>query len=318
MTGSSERLVRLLNMVPYLRANPGVSYDQAAADLGVSRNQLAKDLAQLTFCGLPGGAGGDLIDICYDDDGLAIDVLDSQGMDHPLRLTSTEAATLLLALRALADVPGLVDPAATRSALAKVEAAAGGVPPEGHPPAGAQESAAVAAVRAAVRDRRALSIEYYSASRDALGSRVVDPIRVTLIDNQSYLEAWSREADGVRLFRFDRIQAAVVLDEPSAPPEPAVAAETDTGLFDADPALPSATLRIAPDSAWMLEYYPMRLLAENTDGSLNAAMTYASEAWMTRLLLGFGSAVTVLEPAALAEQVRAAAAEALRAYDLTD
>lgn len=62
----------------------------------------------------------------------------------------------------------------------------------------------------------------------------------------------------------------------------------------------------------------MRLLAENADGSLDAAMTYASEAWMSRLLLGFGSAVTVLEPAALAEQVRAAAAEALRAYDLTD
>lgn len=305
------RLVRLLNMVPYLKANPGVSYAQAAADLGVSQKQLADDLAQLTYCGLPGGGGGDLIDIYYYD-GLTIDLVDSQGMDHPLRLTAGEATSLLLALSALAEVPGLVDPAAARSAAAKIEAAVG----VAHTGADgvAEESAAVAAVRAAVRDGKALALDYYSASRDARSSRVVDPIRILLIDNHSYLEAWSREADGVRLFRFDRIQDAGVLDEPSAPPEPARAAEPDTGLFDADPALPSARLRIAAESAWMLEYYPMRLLAENGDGSVDAAMAYASDEWMTRLLLGFGGTVTVLEPAELAGQMRAAARAGLSAY----
>ena len=44
-------------------------------------------------------------------------------------------------------------------------------------------------------------------------------------------------------------------------------------------------------------------------------MTYASEEWMARLVLGFGSAVRVLAPISLAERVRRGAAAALEAYD---
>lgn len=165
-----------------------------------------------------------------------------------------------------------------------------------------------------MRTGHALSLEYYSASRDTLSERVVDPIRVVLVGDHSYLEAWSREAEGVRLFRFDRIVDASVLDEPAAPPEPAVQGTTDTSLFDADPALPAATLRIAPEAAWMLEYYPMRVLRELPDGHFEAAMTYASDDWMARLVLGFGAQVRVVEPEELAQRVRQAAHAALGAY----
>src|SRR5262249_57546788 len=77
------------------------------------------------------------------------------------------------------------------------------------------ESEAAAAVRAAVRNGRALSIEYYSASHDMLSSRIVDPIRVVLVADHSYLEAWCRSTEGVRLFRFDRIVDPNVLHETS-------------------------------------------------------------------------------------------------------
>ena len=41
------------------------------------------------------------------------------------------------------------------------------------------------------------------------------------------------------------------------------------------------------------------------DGSeYGVTMTYAAEEWMTRLLLGFGASVRVLEPASLAQRVR--------------
>ncbi len=43
-------------------------------------------------------------------------------------------------------------------------------------------------------------------------------------------------------------------------------------------------------------------------------MTYASDDWMARFVLGFGSAVRVLEPVGLADRVRDAAEAALRAY----
>ena len=237
----STRLVRLLNMVPYFQANPRITYAEAASDLGVSVKQLQDDLNQLWMCGLPGYGPGDLIDFEFSGD--TIEVTFSAGIDHPLRLTSPEATGVLVALRALVDVPGMVDPEAARSAIAKIESAAGtlsqGAEAAVDEPAPV-ESEAAAAVRAAVRNAHALAIEYYSASHDMLSSRVVDPIRVVLVADHSYLEAWCRSAEGVRLFRFDRIVDAHVLDEPSAPPGPAVRAGPDTSLFDADPSLPSA------------------------------------------------------------------------------
>ncbi len=177
------------------------------------------------------------------------------------------------------------------------------------------ESRAAAAVRAAVRDGRALSIDYYSASHDTLSTRTVDPIRVVLVADHSYLEAWCRTAEAVRLFRFDRIVDAQVLDEPSVPPEPAVEAGPDTSLFDADPSLPSATLLIDRTAAWMFDYYPLRVVRDLGDGACEAAMTFASEEWMARFVLGFGAAVRVLEPQSLADRVRDIAVAALKAYE---
>ena len=311
MTQVSERLVRLLNMVPYFQAHPQISHEEAAAELGVTRKQLLADLNQLWMCGLPGGGPGDLIDLDFDGDN--IEVIFSAGMDRALRLTSPEATGILVALRALLDVPGMVDPEAARSAIAKIESAAGSTLAVDDPtPA---ESASAAAVRAATRTGKALSLEYHSASHDAVSTRTVDPIRVVLVGDNSYLEAWCRAAEGVRLFRFDRIVSAQVLDEPSNPPEPAVAAEPDTSLFDADPALPSATLLIDRSASWMFDYYPLRVVRELPGGAFEAAMTYASDAWRSRFVLGFGSAVRVLEPAALAARVRESAAAALHAYE---
>jgi proteasome accessory factor C len=303
-------------MVPYFQANPRITFDEAATDLGVSVKQLREDLEQLWLCGLPGYSPGDLID--FEMSGKTIEVTFSAGMDHPLRLTSPEATGISVALRALLDVPGMVDPEAARSAIAKIESAAG-TAKEG---AGAAvdepapvESRAAAAVRAAVRDGRALSIDYYSASHDTLSTRVVDPIRVVLVGDHSYVEAWCRSAEAVRLFRFDRIVDAHVLDEPSAPPAPAVEAGADTSLFDADPSLPSARLLIDRTASWMFDYYPLRVVRELGDGACEAAMTFASDEWMARFVLGFGSAVRVLEPQSLADRVRDVAVAALAAYE---
>lgn len=311
----STRLVRLLNMVPYFQANPKVTRDEAAAALGVTRKQLDSDLEQLWMCGLPGYSPGDLID--FDFEGDTVEVTFSAGVDRPLRLTSTEATGILVALRSLVDVPGMVDPEAARSAIAKIESAAGSQR-AGVEESVPQETGAAAAVRAAVRDARALTLEYYSASRDSLTTRTVDPIRVVLIGDNSYLEAWCRTAEAVRMFRFDRIVAAEGLEDASAPPSPAVQARTDTSLFDpdtADPSLPSATLLIDCSAAWMFDYYPLRVVNELPDGACEAVMTYASPEWMARFLLGFGSAVRVLAPPDLAQRVQESAGEALRVYD---
>ncbi len=111
-----------------------------------------------------------------------------------------------------------------------------------------------------MRDDRALAIDYYSASHDTLSSRVVDPIRVVLVADHSYLEAWCRSAEGVRLFRFDRIVDAGARRAVGAAAA-CGAGRPDTSLFDADPSLPSATLLVDRSAAWMFDYYPLRVFA---------------------------------------------------------
>ena len=98
----------------------------------MTEKQLRDDLNQLWMCGLPGYGPGDLIDFEFSGD--TIEVTFSAGIDHPLRLTSPEATGVLVALRALVDVPGMVDPEAARSAIAKIESAAGTVDHGPRPP----------------------------------------------------------------------------------------------------------------------------------------------------------------------------------------
>jgi len=311
----SVRLSRLLNMIPYFVANPGISAAEAAADLGVSTKQLMSDLNQLWMCGLPGYGPGDLIDLSFSEE--SIEVTFSAGIDRPLRLTSIEATALLVALRSIVEMPGMVDPTAAHAAIAKIESAI----TDGATESGTSESVsfapleapAVTTVRSALADGRALCLVYYSASRDEVSERVVDPIRILLVDDNSYLQAWCREAEAVRLFRFDRMEAATELHEPARPPRD-VSTEAALDLFQDDPAVPLARLLIRPDYGWVLDQYPMHRVATRPDGAMEATMRFATLDWMARLLLGFGAGVRALGPVELVAAVRERSEAALSAY----
>src|SRR5690606_20619327 len=202
-----------------------ISIEQAARELGVTPTQLTKDLELLFVCGLPGYYPDDLIELEFSEG--FVNVGFTAGMDRPLRLTTIEASTLLVALRALGETPGVVDVAAARRAIAKIEEAVGatavpGLPgPDDSEPAG--DNPTYTTAREAVRKGRALRLRDDSPSRDSVPERVVEPLRLQVVDQHTYLEAWCRMAEGVRLFRFDRIDTAEALDESSRPPAEAEA-----------------------------------------------------------------------------------------------
>jgi len=54
IASAAPLLGRLLNLVPYLLARPGIAVAEAAAALGVTERQLREDLELLLVCGLPG------------------------------------------------------------------------------------------------------------------------------------------------------------------------------------------------------------------------------------------------------------------------
>ncbi|WP_053733508.1 YafY family protein [Nocardia sp. NRRL S-836] len=318
MTASNERLPRLLALVPYLLNRPAITVKEAAADFGITPKQLRKDLELLWMCGLPGYGPGDLIDLSFE--GETITVSFDAGMNRPLRLTAAEASSLLVALRALADTPGVVDTDAVQRALAKIESAVGKAQPAGMVVGlGAFEREETAEIRAAVQDavkrERAVRIRYYSQSHDAMSDRVVDPMRLLLLEGRGYLEAWCRSALGVRLFRLDRIDHVEVLDEASVPPPHAKLTDTSEGLFQPRDDQKIAVLLLEPDAHWVAEYYPVDHVAELSDGRTRVLMRYDDSSWMVRLLLGLGGDVHVEQPAELAAEVVRRAEEALRRAD---
>jgi len=314
---SQDRLPRLLALVPYLIARPGIAVDEAAADFGVSAKQLRKDLELLWMCGLPGYGPGDLIDLSFE--GGTVSVNFDAGMSRPLRLTGSEATALLVALRTLLDAPGVADADAVRRAVAKIEAAAGQAQPAGLAVGlgvreGERTARAREVVQSALRAKRALRMTYYTASKDEITERTVDPMRMLIVEGRSYLEAWCRRAEGVRLFRMDRIDEVAALDEPASPPPYAEQTDTTTGVFHPKPDQPEAQLVLAPDARWVSEYYPMEAVAELDDGRLRVWMRYADLSWMVRLLLGLGGDVVVEGPQELVTALRERALGALARY----
>lgn len=314
MNATGDRISRLLTLVPYLLARPGVDVIRVATDFGVTEAELRRDLDLLWVCGLPGHGPGDLIDLSFDGD--TITVTYDAGMSRPLRLTSDEALALTVALQTLADTPGLADGDAVARALAKIETAAG--EPEGASRvAVAVESPdeALTVVRRALQDGRALHLVYYSAGRDETTERDVDPMRLLVAEGRGYLEAWCRQAEAVRLFRIDRIDDVTIRDEPSAPPALAQQRDLDAGLFQVAPEHGSATLRLAASQRWVADYYPCEHVEEAPDGTLVATLRFTDAIWIRQLVLGGGPDVQVLEPSWLAEEIRAEARAALAAYD---
>ncbi|SCF21914.1 helix-turn-helix transcriptional regulator [Micromonospora mirobrigensis] len=309
---SADRLARLLNLVPYLLARPGIEIAEAAGDLGVSERQLREDLELLWVCGLPGYGPGDLIDMAFDGDRVTITY--DAGIDRPLRLTPDEALALVVALRMIAETPGVANREAVERALAKIESAAGdlaGAPVEVRLPG---DTARVRELRAAVEGGRALRITYYTAARDETTERVIDPLRMLMVGGRAYVEAWCRRAEAVRLFRVDRIDAVAVLDEPAVAPPQARPQDLSDGVFRPSPDLPLITLRIGRGERWITEYYPCERVERGTGDEWVVSLRVTDLGWARRFVLGLGPDVTVVAPAELAEQVRAQATAALAAY----
>ena len=314
MSGTLGQLPRLLALLPYLLARPGVRVADAAAAFGITEQRLRQDLDLLWVCGLPGHGPGDLIDLEFEGD--TITVLEPAGVSRPLRLTVDEALALVVALRTLAETPGLDVRDAVDRALVKVEQAAGAAAlPAGRVEVSVEgEERVLPLVRDALERGRRLHLDYYVPGRDETTSRVVDPMRLLLVEGRSYLEAWCARAEGVRLFRLDRVEQLRVLDEQASPPPEAEPRDVSSGLFRPGPDDLLVTLALGPGAAWVADYHPCESVQDDDDGGLVVRLRVGDPSWVRRLALRLGPHGRVLAPAEVAEQVRADAREALAAY----
>jgi proteasome accessory factor C len=315
MSGATEHLPRLLALVPWLLAHPNTPVGDVAKQFDVTERQIRADLDLLFVCGLPGHGPGDLMDVVYDGDRVSLSNADTIG--QPLRLVSDEALALVAALRALLGVPGLVDTAAVDRALAKLEAAAGGVvgPAElSVATDAAADPATVATVTDALAKGHRLRMTYWVPARDESTEREVDPIRMFTGDGTIYLRGWCHAVEDMRTFRLDRVLAITDTGVSAGVPDDVRRRGLDSGLFTpaADDRL--ITLELQPAARWVADYYPCETVVEAHGGGLVVQLRARDDDWVRRLALGLAGYGRVVDPPDLVRYCQTAAAAALAGY----
>jgi len=313
---ATDRLQRLLALVPYVVSREVVGLAETAAAFGVTESELVDDLNMLWCVELRSPDPYCPIDLSYE--GGEIMVSQAESMDRPLRLGTDEASALLIGLRMLADLPGPQDKSALRRTIAKLEAAAGeaaaasaqvAVHVDGRAPADVQ-----AQVAEAMRQRRRLHLSYYVPGRDEATERDVDPMRLLLLEGRSYLEAWCRSAEAVRLFRLDRVLGLTVLDVAAEVPKEAKHVDVDSGLFRPSANDVRVVLEVARAGRWVADYYPCEQVTDIGDGRLRVVLRTPDTRWVRRLALRLGEDGKVTAPADLVREIEDEAATALAQY----
>jgi proteasome accessory factor C len=314
-TRTSERLGRLLVIVPYLVQHPGTTLAEAGRVFGVAPDELRDDLMLLFMSGLPPYEPGDLIEVDIEEDG-QIFISMADHFSRPLRLTRNEALALYLRATELLATPGLPEAPALRGALDKLAAALG---PETlgdiegriETAEAGRPSELVRVLREAAREHERLEIQYFAHSTEEWSTRRIDPEEVFSSLGNWYVAAWDVDADGERLFRADRIRSAERTGERFAPRGLAGAGRA---LYTPTAGDVSVRLALSPGARWIAEYYATADEREASDGVLEVTLPTARLGWVAGLLLRVGSDARVLDPPELAQRVRELAASTALGY----
>jgi proteasome accessory factor C len=304
---TSDRLRRLLALVGWLAQVGQAPIAEAAQRFGMSERELVAELELAACCGVPPYTPDTLMEIEVSDTSVRAFLPDDYA--RPRRLTAAEGFAVAASARLILAVPGS-DDAALRRALAKLDAALGSreaVRVEVDAPAHLAE------VRQAAGAGRQLEIDYLSASRDELTTRVIEPAQVVTMDGHWYLDAFCHRAGDMRRFRVDRISAV-------RPHEGATAGGPRTdrpaeGAFLPGPGAVEVHLRLGPEAQWVAESVPVRDVVHGPDGLVtDVVLDVAGMAWFGRLLLQLGTEAQVVSPPEVADLAARAAKRVLKIY----
>ena len=302
---ASERLARMLALVPWLLQHDGVTIAECATHFGVSEEELERDLWLVILCGIPGYLPDQLIDIDFWEEG-RIHVIDPLQLSQPLTLSHEEALTLVVALRLLAQVPGALERDAINSAMVKIESALD--VPDAHDAVAMEDRSDPDVMEVLSSNPDAVRIRYASGTDDIVSERDIVPGEVFAVDGLVYLDAFCHSAGARRTFRVDRILAAVPIPVPADVADLPTPAASGPGL---GVPLTSVLLQATGRSRWVADLPGADVVS---DKPFQVRLPVHSLAWAVHLVLGECGGLVALEPPALRAAVYDAARRARAAY----
>ncbi|MFM7451670.1 MAG: WYL domain-containing protein [Actinomycetota bacterium] len=200
------RAIRLLDLVPYIVAHPGISITELAKEFSISRDEVLKDLNLLFLCGLPGYTPLELIDISFDEESVVI--RDPQNLAAPRNLNESEALIARIALAALeestpktaAAYPQII---ALREKIAK--AFSSSIPASAITFTLDKERATLEAIEDAIKQEFDLEITYNNVTKDSSSRRSITPISIIAEDKRTLVSAYCQSAKALRTFNLAQI-----------------------------------------------------------------------------------------------------------------
>ena len=310
----SRRLKRILLMVPYVIANPGVEVAELAERFDAEETELIADLEMLWLCGLPGYGPGDLIEVSLEGDRVYVDMADY--FSNPLRITPAEALALYAGGAAMSSLPGMENADALRRAMDKLGRALGqgegggaGIEVRLEPGSAAH----LTSLQDALGERRRVEIEYLAASSGELTRRAVDPWGLIAALGHWYLVGLDHRSGEERMFRTDRIKEVSITDEVVEIPSD-FDPDNYRGAFSGRGSA-SLTFEISPAAAaWFEDYYPVTSSEELADSWRKVSLVAGGERWAATLIARLGPTVRNVEPPEMLGAARRLAASIAARY----
>jgi proteasome accessory factor C len=200
------RAIRLLDLVPYIVAHPGISITELAKEFSISRDEVLKDLNLLFLCGLPGYTPLELIDISFDEESVVI--RDPQNLAAPRNLNESEALIARIALAALEESTPKTSAAypqiiALREKIAK--AFSSSIPTSAITFTLDKERATLEAIEGAIKQELDLEITYNNVTKDSSSRRSITPISIIAEDKRTLVSAYCHSAKALRTFNLAQI-----------------------------------------------------------------------------------------------------------------
>ena len=289
---ASDRFRRIVSIVPWIARRQGVAISEICTRFDISRDDLLADLDVIFMVGIPPYTPDELIDVLIEDERVWITL--GRYFTRPLRLTAQEGLSLLAAGEGLLAISGSEADGPLARALDKVRRTLGVDTADAlEVSLGAAAPEVLGVARSAAAECRRLEIDYYTYGTDERRTRTVDPYRVYATEGNWYLLGWCHHAQAERIFRIDRIESAVLLDETFEAPIGAPVPEAYSNTSDR-----RVTLELEPPARWIIDHYPVEAVEDLPDGRARVTLAVGGDAWLERLLLRLGRSAAVVADAA--------------------
>ncbi|MFM7949784.1 MAG: helix-turn-helix transcriptional regulator [Actinomycetales bacterium] len=299
MADAATRALRLLDLVPYLKAHPGVSLKQISEVFKVSTSELIADLNLLFLCGLPGYTPLELIDLSVDDGTVVL--RDAQNLDAPRNFTESESLIVKIALAALSESA----PAGIQIEIANLlkkmgENSDSDLPSDVVLFLPDKENQLRRTAQSAIGLGRKIVIAYRNETKDTVTKRTISLIREYEKDGKIFWESWCHLVNAKRTFNLERIISAEISND-----------VVEVGVISGDVENFSVKLRISKNSLFLTNHH--NSLRQSAKPGEYEIMVFQKE-WIIREVLSAAGTVEVLSPTDIRARVRERALEATQNY----